>query len=287
MSTADAKRPHCAACGSTRTSLLTTLPLYIRDGEIRTDLRRCDDCATIWRDTDFNEVIRQGHFDVASYTDPSREAQWRHQRLGFLAWILQLAHAQPTVPSTGARLCDVGCAFGSLLELAAARGDIVTGVEIVDSLRSHVRALNYTVHRSIDDVPLTPPFDIISTIDNFYYLNDPAATLRAFHARLAAHGVLVMRIVNRTPLLRLRQWLRLSITDALVGDAKYNFSYRGILCLLRDTGYEVICVRQHERGRRGQPFRKWLYYRLAPLAGWLTRRQLGPGLALICRPVER
>jgi hypothetical protein len=123
-------------------------------------------------------------------------------------------------------------------------------------------------------------------IDSFYYFDDPLATLRAIRTRLAGDGILIMRVTNRTPVMRLLQLMGRPISDALAGDVKYNFSYRGIRCLLHEAGYEVTRIYQHERGRRGQRPLTWLYYRLAPLAGRLTGRKLGPGLVLICRPID-
>jgi len=276
--------PRCGACLSAKTSELTTLPLYLRNGEITTAVWRCDDCGTVFRDIDFNRVAALGHFDVASYTDPHLEQRLYCSRIEFLRWILRLAQNHLNQCLADMRVCDIGCAFGHMLDLVVSAGGVAVGVEIVDTLRTRIAQRGLRTYRTIDEIPRAESFDAILLIDSLYYFEDPAAALRAVRPRLAPDGILILRTANRTPALKLLRLLRIPLTSAHLGDVKNNFSYTGICHLLMASGYRIIDVRQHECGRRGQRPLTWLYYRLAPIAGWLTRRKLGPGLVLICRP---
>jgi SAM-dependent methyltransferase len=276
--------PRCGACRSTNTSAVTPIPLYVRGGEVTTTIRRCGDCGTVFRDIDFNRVAALGHFDVASYTDPHLEQRLYCSRIEFLRWILRLAQNHLNRRLADMRVCDVGCAFGHMLDLVVSTGGVAVGVEIVDTLRARIAQRGLRTYRTVDEIPRAESFDAVLLIDSLYCFEDPAAVLGSVHGRLVPDGILILRVTNRTPALRLLRLLRVPLTSARLGDAKNNFSYTGICHLLTDSGYRIVEVRQHERGKRGQRPLTWLYYRLAPIAGWLTRRKLAPGLVLICRP---
>ena len=69
----------------------------------------------------------------------------------------------------------------------------------------------------------------------------------------------------------------------MFGDAKYNFSYRGIQRLLADTGYRIERVVLNEKGKKIATRTRWLYYKLSLLASHLTGLKLTPGIILVCR----
>ena len=103
---------------------------------------------------------------------------------------------------------------------------------------------------------------------------------------LDADGVMILRIANRVPILNLLRILHRPITEATFGDAKNNFSYRGIRALLEVCGFSVERVILRERGKRALTRTRRAYYLLSLIASTLVRLKLTPGVILVCRRTE-
>jgi 2-polyprenyl-3-methyl-5-hydroxy-6-metoxy-1,4-benzoquinol methylase len=133
------------------------------------------------------------------------QRQWTKGRLA-------LAEHELSRPVTGARMLEVGCAYGLFLGAARERGYDVTGVELSQNASDHAREkLGLRVHTSqLADAPVTGPFDIICAWDTIEHVPDPVAFWRAVRKLLADDGVVVFSTpyFSSLPsrLLRTRWW---------------------------------------------------------------------------------
>jgi hypothetical protein len=91
-------------------------------------------------------------------------------------------------------------------------------------------------------------------LDGLYYFEKPGDALRRTWKLLAPNGILIIRITNRTPLINILRIFKRPITDRHIGDAKHNFSDRGIRHLLEDRGLRIEKTLLREKGKRHQSF---------------------------------
>jgi 2-polyprenyl-3-methyl-5-hydroxy-6-metoxy-1,4-benzoquinol methylase len=275
--------PVCRVCGNPRQTRIGILPLYLPIGEAPSDLLRCKQCGSWSRSLDFDDPRIRAHFDVTSYTDPEREEIMRSARADFFRRIVNLATSSIHTPPSQQRVLDVGVAYGHLLDLYHAEGATCAAIEIVDFLRERLRDRGYDAYETVQDIPVGELFDVITSIDSLYYFEKPAELLRALHPHLKSEGVLILRVANRTPVLRLLHALRWPGLGRVFGDTKHNFSYRGIRSLLERSGFRIERVILSELRRKIATIPRRLYYRSSLIVSRTTGLKLTPGIILVCR----
>ncbi|WP_417067677.1 bifunctional 2-polyprenyl-6-hydroxyphenol methylase/3-demethylubiquinol 3-O-methyltransferase UbiG [Niveibacterium terrae] len=135
--------------------------------------------------------------------DPESEFRPLHEinplRLGWID-----AHS----PVAGLRAIDIGCGGGILAESLAARGAVVTGIDLSDKALSVARLHLYESGLSVDyrKVPAEEfaeqqagQFDLVTCMEMLEHVPDPASTVAAC-ARLAKPGGTVyFSTLNRNP----------------------------------------------------------------------------------------
>src|SRR5688572_30260944 len=107
--------------------------------------------------------------------------------------------------SPGDRCLDVGCGTGAVMDLMAARGGVVTGIDVDVSLGATVDGtfVRADVERDDDAVP-AGGFDLVFGRLILLHVADPVAVLRRMWRWVAPGGVLVvqdydMRTVDSYP----------------------------------------------------------------------------------------
>ncbi|WP_375491719.1 class I SAM-dependent methyltransferase [uncultured Jatrophihabitans sp.] len=112
------------------------------------------------------------------------QRQWTSGRLA-------LAERELGRPAHGARLLEVGCAYGLFLDAARKRGFDVAGVELSNSAAAHARdTLGLDVHNTqLADAPLDGKFDVICAWDTLEHVPDPVAFWTAVRGLLRDDGV--------------------------------------------------------------------------------------------------
>jgi SAM-dependent methyltransferase len=252
------------------------------DRDIATTIWRCSDCGTYSREIDLEDPALKCHFDVASYTNAEKEAKFRSVRMGYFVYISELLERSLDRPLKGARILDVGTAYGHFLELLKEQDAFPEGVEIVAALRARGAERGHVVH---DCIPDNPPqrYDAVTVIDSLYYTNDPLATLQRIRRLLIPGGSVLIRVANRTWLLDLLRTLGIVIHRHRFGDAKYNFSPDGMLQLLDRAGFRVEEIIWDERGKADPRWMIRWYYKVSQILCKYLSLRVTPGMLIVAR----
>jgi len=263
------------------------IPKYVavREGEklFRDfDLRRCTGCGSLKVSISDGEML--GHLHVASYTDPKNESRFLSAREEYFRW---LAREHLRDVAHGSSVLDFGSSYGHFVAVLAGLGYQVTGLEIVDPVRS-VAASNYPGARflsALDDLRGEEgSFAAAFLIDSLYCCPDPLAIVNRVRELLMPGGLLVARLTNRIWYWKLNHLLGRKVTEAILGDSRWIFSSRGAVRLLEQSGMREIRIRYWERGKR-MSWRKSAGYHAMGLLGDLSRGRLAltPGMIVSCR----
>jgi SAM-dependent methyltransferase len=125
------------------------------------------------------------------------------------ARILDLLAAYVTLD--GARLLDVGCAYGWFLEAACERGALAEGIEPEERIARAALSRGCRVAEGFfpQAVPAGHRFQVICFNDVLEHIPDPGAIVRACHAQLEDNGLLSVAIPLHTGFIyRCATWLR-------------------------------------------------------------------------------
>jgi 2-polyprenyl-3-methyl-5-hydroxy-6-metoxy-1,4-benzoquinol methylase len=155
-----------------------------------------------------------GYFEGESgvYGPPARFSPGMFLQRQWMRGRLDRAAAELGRPAAGARLLEIGCAYGLFLDAARSRGYDVTGVELSTAAAGHARQqLGLTVHTGqLADAPLEGRFDVVCAWDTLEHVPDPVALWRSVRELVADDGVLLFSTpyFSSLPsrLLRARWW---------------------------------------------------------------------------------
>lgn len=276
----------CGACGGIANDHAGHVSFYLKSGARTADVWRCPHCGTYIQDADFDSLEIRGHFEVASYTNPSELERWRRLRADFFVYLIDLAELHLGHSLQGRQCLDFGIAYGIMLDMFRERGARADGVETVPALRKSAQARGFVVHEDVYNLP-RQAYDLITAVDSFYYIQDPERGLLSMRQAMKDDGLLLMRLANRTPYFNFRRRLRLPIHEKRFGDLKYFYTMAGVQALLSRTGFELQKVYWHDRGRRDPRFFESIYYKLSPMMNLLLTSKISPGMIILARPISQ
>jgi len=246
------------------------------------DLRRCIACGSV--NVLISDADMLSHLQVASYTNPKNESRYLNARQDYFRW---LAHEHLRGVSHGAAVLDFGSSYGHFAAVLGEMGYSVTGVEIVDKVRS-VAASHYPRARFVamlDDLKSAQgTFAAAFLVDSLYCCPDPLATVNAIRSLLIPGGLLVARLTNRIWYWKLSHLLRRKVTETILGDSRWVFTARGAVRLLEQAAMSEVRVRYWERGKR-MSWRKRAGYHAMGMLADLSRGVLAltPGIIVTAR----
>lgn len=280
--------PLCGACGSDSVEHLAEVPLYLPKGSAPDTIWRCRYCGTYIRGLNFADPAVQSHFNAASYTDPANEERFRALRKGFFENLVRLTRRFVRADLADCRILDIGAAYGHLIDAYRSAGvRRIDAIEIVEPLRRALESKGIDAFRDPSDIPPERRFQVVALIDSLYCVEKPADLLIGLSKRLAEDGVVLIRVTNRTHILNFLRLLRCRLTADHVGDAKHNFSPRGLRMLLERTGYRIVYQTVAEPGKKfAAAGGAWLY-RAGRVASAITGKPLAQGLTVIARAHAR
>jgi 2-polyprenyl-3-methyl-5-hydroxy-6-metoxy-1,4-benzoquinol methylase len=165
---------------------------------------RCPRCSLVFVSPRLNQPALQRMYDDVSYFEgddgvygaADGGAGWSAAMALQRRWMsgrLALAAAELRRPVRGARLLEVGCAYGLFLDQARTRGFDVTGVELSKNAADHAReTFGLSVHSAqLADAPLDGPFDVICAWDTLEHVPDPVEFWHTVRGLLADDGVVL------------------------------------------------------------------------------------------------
>jgi 2-polyprenyl-3-methyl-5-hydroxy-6-metoxy-1,4-benzoquinol methylase len=182
---------------------------------------RCPRCRLVFVSPRLNPQALQRMYDDVAYfegdgsvygTAAARFSPAMFLQRQWTAGRLDLAERELGRRVRGARLLEVGCAYGLFLDAARKRGFDVAGVELSASAAEHARdRLGLDVHTTqLADAPLDGKFDVICAWDTLEHVPDPVAFWAAVRNLLSDDGVALFSTpyFSSAParLLRTRWW---------------------------------------------------------------------------------
>ncbi len=273
----------CGACQHWASDRAGQVDFHLPHRDIKATVWRCAFCGTYIQDANLDDPAIRHHFDIASYTAPAMEANWRRLRTDFFKWIIKVSRHHLGRPLSGCHALDIGIAYGIMMELLREEGAEAEGVEIVTALQAAVRSRGFIVHDRIEQAS-DHRQDLVFAIDSFYYLNDPSRSLTAIRSLMAPDGVLAMRLANRAWYFDFVRKLGQEVAAKRFGDLKYFYTERGARLLLARAGFQVERIYWTDRGRHDPRRLESIFYKLAPLANYLSPVRISPGMLVIARP---
>jgi SAM-dependent methyltransferase len=206
---------------------------------------RCTDCGLLFRnprERDVREIYETERTDDVAF-----EALLPAQRAAFANPVARLTDLN----GSAGRVLEVGSYVGAFLEAAHAAGWQARGVDVNPRAVAFARAHGHDVRQgTIDDVPAEERFDAIAFWNCFDQLPDPLAAAHAAHDRLAANGLLALRVPNGEVYLALRARLDGPLAGAarsllarhnLLGfPYRHGFTPASLRRLLERSNFEMI-----------------------------------------------
>ena len=205
--------------------------------------------------------------------------------------ILKLIHQHLAPPAS---ILDVGCSFGGFLEQAQIQGFTPRGMDIVPEAVEYVRQQGIPCDRAASIAQTNLPnssMAIISVLDCNYYWPDQRAELHAAWGKLRPSGILVMRLVDKSWMLKVGLALN-QIFPALsaelcgkaVNDHRVSIPISSMLRVLQQEGFEILQISIWDAvySDSSSPLVKAVF--AFGTAIWsLTGRYMAPGAVVIAR----
>lgn len=158
-------------------------------------------------------------------------------------WVL--AQIEPYF-KPGARLLEVGCAFGYFLSMAKNRGYEVSGIEISEAADQAIRA-----GLKVSRLPLEKAifkkasFDAVIMLDVLEHFPDPNLALKKILELLSPGGILVLSVPNFGSFTRKlfgRNWWH------FIQEHLHYFSKKSLTMLLKKNGFKALQIKTAMKG---------------------------------------
>lgn len=236
----------CPACGTPAEQARQAWKFVNARGE--TEWLRCPSCQSYFMDGEYRLENEIAHTQQMTWGDTEQGAQLNQFKQRMYRAILD--RISSLVPQKGARLLDVGCAYGGFMTAAKESGFDVTGFDIVPEAVGHVNKSGMKAQccAHVREFSLTEePFDVVTVLDANIYWPDQPAELREIYNRLKPGGLLVMRVVDKSWLASIGAALQQvspakgeKILRRAVNDHRFSMPVGSFLNLLHKTGFKVI-----------------------------------------------
>jgi 2-polyprenyl-3-methyl-5-hydroxy-6-metoxy-1,4-benzoquinol methylase len=215
------------------------------------------------------------------YTDIKDESSTYNNRIKFLQYIYRLASEYKKPISSW---LDFGCSYGHFVELLKKKGIEAEGIELSDNARVNSGKKGLVVYKTLNNIPSTRTYNVVSLIDSLYYEIEPKILLNEVYRILDYNGLLVLRIVNRNWLIKLnRNIFRRKICKAF-GDHTTGFSKKSIRLLLTLSGFKIVKTTSIERGKkRSFSYQAFYFTSLVLKAITLGLINITPGTILLAK----
>jgi SAM-dependent methyltransferase len=204
---------------------------------------RCNSCGLVYASPRAAHQVRYAWLDGSFTVTPELLAQLDGRKRA-----LEIESELIRKHISRGRLLDVGCSTGDLFGFFKSPDWELYGVELVESAAQFARdQYNSDIHRGTLQTAAHADefFDVVTIMDTFYYVDDPAAELMEVFRILRPGGYLAMEIAGQSyALWRNYGWVpRLLDGRATRANSDssylYWFNYRSLCLLLQKTGFEI------------------------------------------------
>lgn len=232
----------CALCGSDDASSIPSATEF--------QISRCRRCGHIYTnpqlsDRRLHDLYRSGEFrshpgTVAVMGQLAPDAEWHiwaeRLRAARMAWVFRAV-------SPGARVLEIGCAYGDLLAALGVHGYNVYGIDLDETAAA--RAQELIGSGRVATVPLEEAkqftdFDVIMFFELLEHIRFPTAFLQEVRRRLNPSGHVIIGLPNMDGL-RFQLQMRLGKPVDLMGHMHlHHYSFRTLAHLLRQVGFQDV-----------------------------------------------
>ncbi len=223
--------PYCLLCGS---------PSHFFGNKSSYTLYTCDNCTFTFVHPIPNsrDVYTEGYFTGASAHSgyANYDADKEAMVPTFEKYLKRIALLVP-----GKRMLDVGAATGFFLQIAKRFGFNVYGVEISSYASGQATKKGILmITGTLNDVPKSPLFDVITILDVIEHVGDPYAECLRAHALLERGGLLVINTPDIGSLyarLMGEKWHLIIPPEHL-----FYFNRKNMRIMLEKIGFEVVSI---------------------------------------------
>jgi SAM-dependent methyltransferase len=209
----------------------------------------CKNCVCFFKDNVENNLeVDFKYLGVKSYNNPENFSAGYSKRSNFLKFIHDFNVKNINKDLKINSWLDYGSGMGYLLFHLKDIYKEVIGVEIAEDGREMCKSNNIQAFQTISDIPIDKKFDVISSIDSFYYSLEPVELINSFKKVLNNGGYVVVRVSLRTWLIRLNKLFN-KVPDDSLRDHFINYSYKSIVKLFSDNGFEKVKHTFKENGK--------------------------------------
>jgi SAM-dependent methyltransferase len=204
------------------------------------DVVQCKNCSFVYVTPLPDEQFLHNHYQAYLPSSDASIAQWRDMMAGIFQRSLD-AIEERRGHDRGA-LLDIGCGYGSFLELARQRGWDVYGLEPC----AHARAFARSKSLNVDSEDLfaraykSEMFDVVTLFYVLEHLPDPLKHLKEISRILKPGGLLLVRVPDTTPLVKFLAILGIPNRLYDVPSHLSDFSACTIALALEKTGFNEI-----------------------------------------------
>lgn len=239
---------NCPVCNQ-NSEIFTTAVKYYSASYKNCKLFHCERCSLFYKENLLNSLYSDFENDgVKNYNTNSDFEQGYFLRFNFLKFIYNFTVSNLPKTYSINNWLDYGSGMGYLLFYLKDFYTDLAAIEIAASGRDIISDKGIPAYPVIEDLPDGKKFDVISSIDSFYYSLEPVSLINSFNYYLKPNGYLVVRISLRNFLIRFNKFVG-RIPDDSLRDHFVGYSYKGFLKLFSDNGFEKVASSFKEEGK--------------------------------------
>lgn len=142
---------------------------------------------------------------------------------------------------------DIGTGMGGILDLASKVASSVYAVEPIDHMRGMLKDIGYSVYESIDSVPRSLSFDVISLFHVLEHIPDPIDVLTKAYALLKEGGKIIIEVPHSRDFLLETLNIESFKKFTLWSEHLVLHTRKSLEIIASKAGFKNICVKGIQR----------------------------------------
>jgi 2-polyprenyl-3-methyl-5-hydroxy-6-metoxy-1,4-benzoquinol methylase len=202
---------------------------------------QCKNCGLVYVNPQPDENFLETHYQSYLPKDQQAINSWNLMMLGVFSKAWDIISNTSNFKKAG-RLLDIGCGYGVFLEQASEKGWDAYGVDLSESAVEYAiaKGLNVTKSTLFEKKYMDKEFDIVTMFYVLEHVSDPMKYLYEINRILKPNGLILIRIPNTTPIVRLLKFLHIPNKLYDAPSHLYDFSPAFTKKMLEKTGFHEI-----------------------------------------------